>query len=115
MNQSYLKQNTNLQESRVSWINSIRPVKTNLALMKKYLFSSIIIFLFTFTQFQFIKAQVAVQDSLALVDLYNSTNGPGWTSKANWLTGPVKNWYGITVTANRVVNINLGYNQLTGS
>jgi hypothetical protein len=29
------------------------------------------------------------QDSLALVDLYNSTNGPQWNSDENWLTGPV--------------------------
>ncbi len=32
------------------------------------------------------KAQVDVNDSLALVDLYNSTNGPGWYSNDNWLT-----------------------------
>jgi Leucine-rich repeat (LRR) protein len=44
-------------------------------------------------------------DSLALVDLYNSTNGPGWTYKTNWLTGSVKTWYGVTVTNARVTNL----------
>jgi hypothetical protein len=35
-----------------------------------------------------------VNDSLALVDLYNSTNGPSWTIHNNWLTGPVKKLVG---------------------
>ena len=41
-------------------------------------------------------AQVNVQDSLALVDLYNSTDGSHWKQNKNWLTSnPVKTWYGI--------------------
>ena len=36
-----------------------------------------------------------IQDSLALVALYNSTDGPNWTNDANWLTGSVTTWYGI--------------------
>jgi hypothetical protein len=31
-------------------------------------------------------AQVNVQDSLALVDLYNNTNGVDWVDHTNWLT-----------------------------
>jgi hypothetical protein len=31
------------------------------------------------------------QDSLALVDLYNSTNGATWIGNAGWLEGPCKN------------------------
>ncbi len=60
------------------------------------------------------KAQVLASDSLALVALYNSTNGPGWTLKINWLTGPVSSWFGITVIGNRVSNISLNSNQLNG-
>ncbi|MBX2922196.1 MAG: hypothetical protein KF746_08395 [Chitinophagaceae bacterium] len=41
-------------------------------------------------------AQVNVQDSLALVDLYNSTDGPDWVQNANWLAGPVSTWHGVT-------------------
>jgi len=62
------------------------------------------------------KAQVNVQDSLALVDLYNSTNEPNWNNHTNWLTSsPVSTWYGITVTNNRVTEIYLFGNNLKGS
>jgi Leucine-rich repeat (LRR) protein len=57
-----------------------------------------------------------IQDSLALVDLYNSTNGPKWYRNAGWLAGPVRNWQGITLdTGGRVIDIYLGNNQLSGS
>src|SRR6476661_9698621 len=64
-----------------------------------------------------VNAQVNVQDSLALVDLYNSTNGPNWVNKTNWLAGPVSTWFGITmrVRDNKVVRIVLSKNRLTGS
>ena len=45
-----------------------------------------------------VKAQVDINDSLVLVDLYNSTNGPGWLHHKNWLRGPVSTWQGITLT-----------------
>lgn len=36
------------------------------------------------------------QDSLALVDLYNSTNGQNWINKSGWLVSNVRgNWFGI--------------------
>jgi Leucine-rich repeat (LRR) protein len=54
-------------------------------------------------------------DSMALVALYNSTNGPGWTNNTNWLTGPVSSWYGITLDSNRVINISLNENNLSGT
>jgi hypothetical protein len=57
---------------------------------------------------------VNVQDSLALVDFYNSTDGPHWTKHDNWLTDPVSSWYGITVTDTRVTYIRLSNNNLTG-
>lgn len=60
-------------------------------------------------------AQVATQDSLALVDLYNSTDGANWTTKTNWLTGNVSSWYGITVGSNKVTQISLNKNNLTGA
>src|SRR5207237_1096772 len=54
--------------------------------------------------------------SLALVDLYNSTNGPGWYRNTNWLTtNPVSTWYGITVIGTRVKSIFFNQNQLSGS
>lgn len=59
------------------------------------------------------KAQaVDVNDSLALVDLYNNTNGSEWKHQDNWLTGAVPSWYGITVTGARVSEIHLDTNRL---
>ena len=52
----------------------------------------------------------------ALVSLYESNNGEGWTLKDNWLeTSTVGNWYGITVESGHVVEINLDLNNLNGS
>ena len=60
--------------------------------------------------------QVNEQDSLAVVNLYNSTKGPNWNNHTNWLThSPVSTWYGITVTNKRVTEIALQFNGLNGS
>src|SRR5689334_9230833 len=62
-----------------------------------------------------ISAQVNVQDSLALVDLYNNTNGIGWAKHSNWLTAtPIGTWYGIILSGDRVVHIDLSSNNLKG-
>ena len=55
------------------------------------------------------------QDSLALVALYKSTNGPNWDDNTNWLSSqPISNWSGILVDDERVLFINLGDNRLSG-
>jgi Leucine-rich repeat (LRR) protein len=54
-------------------------------------------------------------DSLALVDFYNKTNGPGWSDNTNWLTGDVSTWTGVSVNLGRVTEINLGGNNLAGN
>jgi Leucine-rich repeat (LRR) protein len=58
---------------------------------------------------------VVESDSLALVALYNSTNGPAWTDNTNWLTAPVSSWTGITTGEGRVQEIILPNNNLSGS
>jgi uncharacterized protein (TIGR02145 family) len=55
------------------------------------------------------------QDSLALVALYNATNGYQWDNNTNWLAGNVSDWYGITVVNNRVIAIELVHNNLNGN
>jgi Leucine-rich repeat (LRR) protein len=60
-------------------------------------------------------AQISEQDSLALIALYDSTNGSSWTNNENWLTGPVSTWYGITTSANRVTLVNMNNNNLIGT
>ena len=59
-------------------------------------------------------AQVAEQDSLALVTLYNTTDGPNWIGDANWLVGPVASWDGVTVDSGRVTVLLLQANALDG-
>ena len=52
----------------------------------------------------------------ALVALYNSTNGPGWTNNTNWLvTNTPSDWYGVTVTTGHISQIILQYNNLMGT
>ncbi|MCK4579189.1 MAG: hypothetical protein KAU50_10390, partial [Candidatus Marinimicrobia bacterium] len=54
------------------------------------------------------------QDSLALVDLYNSTDGANWMNP--WtLTDPVSTWGGVTVTDGRVTSLYLYDNKLDGT
>jgi Leucine-rich repeat (LRR) protein len=54
-----------------------------------------------------LSAQVSAQDSMALVDLYNSTNGPGWINHTNWLTTkPVTTWFGIGTSNNDSIHVN---------
>ncbi|MGK0389291.1 MAG: hypothetical protein ACI94Y_002031, partial [Maribacter sp.] len=60
-------------------------------------------------------SQVSQQDSIALVELYNLTNGPEWTNNTNWLTiNPIYTWYGIELspTSNNVAKIELPNNNL---
>ncbi|MES2733214.1 MAG: M4 family metallopeptidase, partial [Bacteroidota bacterium] len=57
---------------------------------------------------------VPASDSLALVALYNATNGVNWNTKTNWLTGKVNTWYGVTVGGGRVTSLDFSGNQLKG-
>ena len=57
---------------------------------------------------------VVEQDSLALVALFNSANGPNWKNKTNWLQGPVSSWFGVTVRNNAVTAVQLDSNNLAG-
>lgn len=52
--------------------------------------------------------QINMQDSLALVALYNHTNGNEWNNcQICWFTNPVSDWNGIQLEDERVVGINL--------
>ncbi len=59
---------------------------------------------------------INVQDSLALVEFYDSTNGNNWKTNSNWKSSaPVSWWYGISVTGNRVTKISLMGNNVSGN
>jgi hypothetical protein len=65
---------------------------------------------------QDIYAQVLEQDSLALVALYDSTDGDNWFTNENWKTDSlVSTWSGIFVLDGRVMMIALPSNNLKGT
>lgn len=78
--------------------------------MKRFILSTFIHF-FTLIPV-FLNAQVNKQDSLALVDLYNSTDGPNWgvDYQTTWLTSTrVDYWRGIEIENGRVIKVELRY------
>ncbi|MCK4701269.1 MAG: hypothetical protein KAT38_13065, partial [Bacteroidales bacterium] len=68
-----------------------------------------------YIDYMYFKSQLFHTDSLALVALYNSTNGSTWTNSSNWLIGNVTDWYGVTVSSDRVTQVDLGSNNLVGT
>jgi len=55
-------------------------------------------------------------DSLALVGLFNTTDGENWTNKTNWLQSSLNTWFGVTLNAEGcVTKLDLSNNQLSGS
>ncbi len=69
---------------------------------------------------------IPLTERAALIALYNSTDGDNWTNKDGWKQTPLEedgfgpigteeNWYGISITANRVTEIDLSSNNLNGT
>lgn len=56
-------------------------------------------------------------DSLALVSIYNSLDGPNWTDNTNWLTpdSSITTWSHVTVSGGRVTQLNLNNNNISGT
>ncbi len=59
----------------------------------------------------------SIVDSLALVALYNNTDGKKWTNNTNWLSSDssFSTWFGVNAVAGRVRGINLFNNKLSGT
>ncbi len=73
-----------------------------------------ITFFILFFSFFTAKAQVNTQDSLALLALYNSTDGANWTT--TWdLNNPVGSWHGVDTANGRVVELEFLVNNFNGS
>ena len=54
-------------------------------------------------------------DQMALIDLYEATNGPNWKHNDNWLTSrPLDDWYGVTTGPDGVIRLDLENNGLDG-
>ena len=86
-------------------VNTMKQVKGTLSL-------GLILMIITGTA---ARAQINEEDSLALVVLYNTTDGPNWQDNTDWLAEPVAQWHGVEVTEDRVTGLDLNSNQLTGS
>ncbi|MCX6583459.1 MAG: carboxypeptidase regulatory-like domain-containing protein [Candidatus Aminicenantes bacterium] len=93
--------------------------------MRKRIFIGLMIVLFVCVP-NFIQGAIPALERAALIALYNSTNGDGWTDSSGWKTPPLdidgfampgteSGWYGIVVDADQVITISLGGNQLIGS
>ncbi len=50
----------------------------------------------------------------ALIELYNSTDGPNWTNRNNWTSIDESTWFGVTVIGCNITGINLPANKLNG-
>src|SRR5262245_12018356 len=62
--------------------------------------------------------QVPASECEALVALYTSANGPGWTNSTNWLAFDANapcNWFGVTCSSNHITSLSLISNNLTGT
>ncbi|MCD4748528.1 MAG: hypothetical protein K8R59_04065 [Thermoanaerobaculales bacterium] len=68
-------------------------------------------------------AAIPAAEREALIALYNSTNGAGWTDRTNWRNaadtdfndpGTECSWYGVTCTGSNVTTLNLLSNRLNG-
>lgn len=63
--------------------------------------------------------EIPTTECEALVALYNSTNGPSWTTNTNWLnTSTPCNWYGVTCDGEQprhVIGLALSNNNLNGT
>ena len=55
-------------------------------------------------------------DRVALVALYNATDGPNWSNETNWLSAePIGEWHGVTTDGSgRVTALDLDENELNG-
>ncbi|HEY9487966.1 MAG TPA: hypothetical protein VIQ51_06540, partial [Chryseosolibacter sp.] len=67
----------------------------------------------TFTIAQGFPTDLAT-DSLALVSVYQSTQGADWHNHNNWLSGRIDTWFGVTMTGEHITAIELPDNNPTG-
>lgn len=58
-------------------------------------------------------AQISTSEREALIDFYTSTNGNEWFTPWD-IEKPVSTWHGITIKDNKVIAIELGFNNLQG-
>ncbi len=74
----------------------------------------------------FVHGAIPASERAALITLYNSTNGDNWTNSSGWKTAPLHTdgfampgtegtWFGVIVSGDHVVQVDLKSNQLIGN
>jgi len=65
----------------------------------------------------FAQAQVPPAERAALIALYNSTDGPNWTTNTNWLgaVGTECTWFFVSCGNDHVIGLDLDANKLNGT
>ena len=64
-----------------------------------------------------VNSAVSQGEYKALIDIYNTMNGPNWSSKSNWKSGDPcsSQWTGVFCNGNSISELYLSYNNLTGT
>jgi len=96
---SFTITNASVDDQGVYWCEAINPAVPDLIIKRNPVYVDVNLSL--------------LKDSLALVALYNSTDGDYWKHSDNWLRGPLSTWYGITIDG-KVSEIKLSDNDLLG-
>jgi len=78
---------------------------------------SVLVIVLALIQISYAHAQIPAVERAALIALYDSTNGAGWTDSTDWLgaEGTECTWYGVTCAGEHVTQLSLYSNWLSGS
>ena len=64
---------------------------------------------------RFFDEQLRINDSLALVQLYEELEGTAWNQQGGWGDALLDDWFGVTIEQKRVAGLDLSSNNLVGS
>ncbi len=88
-------------------------------MLKKRIITAAVFLLIAGYAFQAAHADIPVSERDALTNLYDSTNGTGWTDSTNWTGSPGTEcqWYGVTCDSQggHVIKVELAGNSLEGN
>jgi len=79
---------------------------------------SILVAVLVLIPMSFAHAQIPTSERDALLALYATTNGAGWTNKTGWETATLDTectWSGVTCDGGQVTKVSLNSNQLSGT
>uniref|UniRef100_A0A6B2KX99 PARP catalytic domain-containing protein n=1 Tax=Arcella intermedia TaxID=1963864 RepID=A0A6B2KX99_9EUKA len=63
----------------------------------------------------YLSVAVSYEERLALLDLFNATNGNQWYNSTEWGSSDACGWFGVTCAYSNVISLNLTNNNLLGA